>query len=79
MKGERFTLRVNPEIAELLYEEEKGLIGSLEKKIGKPIVIYPNPEFHLEEFDVLETLEWSRRYLKFVCWQMKSNMIFFLG
>ena len=57
MKGERLTLRVNPAIAELLYEEEKGLVGSLERKIGKPIVIYPNPEFHLEEFDVLETLE----------------------
>ena len=56
MHGERLTLRVNPEIAELLHEEEKNLIVSLEKKIGKRIVIYPNPKLHMEEFDILEIL-----------------------
>ena len=56
MQGERFTLRVNPEIAELLHEEEKNLIVSLEKKIGKRIVIYPNPKLHMEEFDILEIM-----------------------
>jgi len=57
MVGNRFTVRVNPEIAELLYGEENTLIGSLEKKIGKRVVIYPNPKFHMEEFDILESLE----------------------
>jgi ribonuclease G len=56
MHGERLTLRVHPEIAELLHEEEKNLIVSLEKKIGKRIVIYPNPKLHIEEFDILEIL-----------------------
>lgn len=56
MCAERFTLRVNPEIAQLLLEEEKHLILSLEKKIGKRIVIYPNRSLHLEEFDILEVL-----------------------
>jgi ribonuclease G len=56
MQGEKLTLRVNPEIAELLHEEEKHLIVSLEKKVGKRIVIYPNPKLHMEEFDILEIL-----------------------
>jgi ribonuclease G len=56
MCGERFTLRVNPEIAQLLLEEEKHLILSLEKKVGKRIMIYPNRNLHLEEFDILEVL-----------------------
>jgi hypothetical protein len=30
------------------------LIASLERGIGKQIVIYPNPEFHMEQFDIFE-------------------------
>ena len=52
--GSRLTLRVNPEIAELLLGEENQIIISLEKKIGRQIVIYPNPEFHMEQFDSFE-------------------------
>ncbi len=51
------TLRVNPQIAEFLHAEESEIITSLEHKIGKQIVIYPNPEFHMEEFDLYETQE----------------------
>jgi ribonuclease G len=54
MTGARLTLRVNPEIAELLHGEENSIIVSLEKKIRKQIVIYPNSQFHMEEFDVFE-------------------------
>ncbi len=54
MTGARLTLRVNPEIAELLHGEENSIIVSLEKKIGKQIIIYPNSQFHMEEFDVFE-------------------------
>ena len=54
MAGERFTLRVNPEIAEYLHGEENRIIISLEQIIGKPIVIYPHKEFHMEEFDIFE-------------------------
>ena len=57
MKGQRFTLQVNPAIAELLHEDEKRLIGSLEKRLGKRIVIYPNRKLHMEEFDIFETVE----------------------
>ncbi len=54
MTGERFKLRVNPEIAEYLLGEENRIIISLEQIIGKPIVIYPHTEFHMEEFDIFE-------------------------
>jgi ribonuclease G len=57
MVGERFTLRVNPEIAELLHGEESKIILSLEKKLKKQIVIYPNHRFHIEEFDIFEILK----------------------
>lgn len=56
IQAKRFTVRVNPDIAEFLHGEENSLIASLEKKIGKRIVIYPNPKFHMEEFDILETI-----------------------
>ena len=56
MDGTRLTLRVNPQIAELLLGEEDILITSLERRIRKDIVIYPDQEFHLEQFDILEVL-----------------------
>ena len=51
LNGGRLTLRVNPEIAEFLHGEENEIVTSLERQIGKQIVIYPNPQFHMEEFD----------------------------
>jgi ribonuclease G len=57
MMGVKVSLRVNPEIAEMLHGEENHLIVSLERIIGKQIVIYPNSQLHMEEFDVLEILK----------------------
>ncbi len=54
MTGKKFTLRVNPDVAERLHGEENNIISSLERKLGKQIVIYPNPRFHVEEFDIFE-------------------------
>jgi ribonuclease G len=54
MTSVRMTLRVNPEIADLLHGEENQIINALEKTLGKQIVIYPNPRFHLEQYDVFE-------------------------
>jgi ribonuclease G len=56
MVGSGLTLRVNPQIAELLHGEENHLITSLESKLNKQITIYPDGRFHLEEFDLLETM-----------------------
>ncbi|MGD8297716.1 MAG: ribonuclease E/G, partial [Desulfobacterales bacterium] len=54
MNSKRLTLRVNPQIAELFLGEEDLLISKLERDIGKQIIIYPNPEFHMEQFDIFE-------------------------
>ncbi len=54
--GDRLTLRVNPEIAEMLHGEENQIISTLERKIEKQIMIYPNAKFHLEQFDIFENL-----------------------
>ena len=54
MDGTRLTLRVNPQIAELFLGEKEVLISNLERDIGKQIVIYPTPEFHMEQFDIFE-------------------------
>ncbi len=57
LMGDRLTLRVNPEIADLFYGEEQRLVEELETKFNRQIVIYPNPTYHLEQFDVLEVLD----------------------
>jgi ribonuclease G len=56
MMGGALTLKVNPEIAELLHGEENELISDLERGIGKQIEVYANSNFHLEEFDIFENL-----------------------
>jgi ribonuclease G len=52
--GDRLMLRVNPEIADRLHGEENRLMISLESRLGKQIIIYPNPQFHVQQFDVYE-------------------------
>jgi ribonuclease G len=57
VRGVKMTLHVNPDIAELLLGELRELILSLEKRIGKQVVIYPNAGFHVEEYDLFEMME----------------------
>jgi ribonuclease G len=54
--GKRLTLMVNPEIAERLHGEENHIILSLEQALGKPIIIYPNPRYHMEEYEIIEQI-----------------------
>lgn len=54
--GNKITLRINPKIAELLLGEENNIIVSLERSLGKRIIIYPDTKFHMEEFDIFETI-----------------------
>ena len=53
--GNRLTVRVNSQVADFLHGEENHLITNLERAVGKQIIIYPNPQFHIEEFDIFET------------------------
>ncbi|MCJ8500890.1 Rne/Rng family ribonuclease [Desulfatitalea alkaliphila] len=48
-------LKVHPQIAEQMLGEENHIICSLEKSLGRQVTIYPEPRFHFEEYDVLET------------------------
>ena len=57
MEGAKVTLQVNPDIAELLLGEHRDLILSLEKRIEKQLLIYPNGRFHVEEHELFESLE----------------------
>jgi len=50
----RVAIRVSPQVAEYLHREENHLIASLERSLGKQIVIYPEPQFHREQFDIFE-------------------------
>ena len=54
--GNRFTVKVHPEIAQLFHGREKHLISSLEKQFSKPIAIYPEPHYHIEEYHIFESL-----------------------
>ena len=51
----KITLRVNPDIADLLHGEESQIISSLEKEIGREIIVYPNAKYHMEEFEIFES------------------------
>lgn len=55
--GKRLTLMVNPEIAERLHGEENHIILSLEQALGKSIIIYPNPRYHMEEYEIIEQIK----------------------
>lgn len=56
MTGNRLTLRVNPEVAEYLHGEENRLIPGIEKTIEKQITIYPDDRYHIEAFEITESL-----------------------
>ncbi|HCY83533.1 MAG TPA: Rne/Rng family ribonuclease [Desulfobacteraceae bacterium] len=56
MMGNQFTVKVHPEIAQLLHGSEKHLIASLENQFSKPIAIYPEPHYHIEEYHIFESL-----------------------
>ncbi|BCA80978.1 Rne/Rng family ribonuclease [Desulfuromonas sp. AOP6] len=53
LPGYRLTLQVHPDIAALLYDEERHGIEELEKQFEKQISITARPNFHIEQFDIL--------------------------
>jgi ribonuclease G len=55
--GDRLAVKVNPEVADLLHGEERELISLLERQLGRQIVIYPQPKFHMEEIEIIEILK----------------------
>jgi ribonuclease G len=51
--GSKLTLKVNPQVAELLHGEENKIITALERNIGQQIIIYPNSKLHIEEYEII--------------------------
>jgi ribonuclease G len=47
-------LRVHPEIARALQQEERAILDELERSLGVHILIQSDPELHHERFDVVE-------------------------
>jgi Rne/Rng family ribonuclease len=53
LDGQGVVLRVNPDIARALKEEERAVLRDLQQALGKPITIKPDTHLHHEQFDVM--------------------------
>ena len=55
LDGQGVIVRVNPDIARALKEEEPALLRDLQQSLGKPVTIKPDAHLHHEQFDVMAT------------------------
>jgi ribonuclease G len=53
LNGHRLLLRVNPDIARALKEEESAVMRDLKQSIGKDVTIKSDVQLHHEQFDVM--------------------------
>ncbi len=53
LNGHRLLLRVNPDIARALGEEENGVLQDLKQSIGKDVTVRSDLNLHHEQFDVM--------------------------
>jgi len=53
LNGHRLLLRVNPDIARALKEEESAVMRDLKQSIGKDVTIRADTQLHHEQFDVM--------------------------
>ena len=53
LNGHRLLLRVNPDIARALKEEESAVLKDLRQSIGKDVTIKADTQLHHEQFDVM--------------------------
>ncbi len=51
--GPGIVLRVNPEIARALKEEESSVLRELKDTLRKDVALRPDPLLHHEQFDVM--------------------------
>ena len=52
IRGTKATLTVHPQVADLLYDEERRGLEELEKKFKKRITVRAKPGFHQEQFEI---------------------------
>jgi ribonuclease G len=53
LDGQSVLLRVNPDIARALKEEESAVLRELQQVLGRPVTIRPDAHLHHEQFDVM--------------------------
>ena len=53
LDGQGVMLRVNPDIARALKEEESAVLRDLQQALGRPVTIKPDAHLHHEQFDVM--------------------------
>ena len=53
LNGHGVVLRVNPEIARALKEEESAVLNDLREMLGKEVTIRPDQHLHHEQFDLM--------------------------
>ena len=53
LDGQGVLLRVNPDIARALKEEESAVLRELQRVLGRPVTIRPDAHLHHEQFDVM--------------------------
>jgi ribonuclease G len=53
LNGHGLVLRVNPDIARALKEEERAVLADLKSALGREITVKPDTHLHHEQFDVM--------------------------
>jgi len=54
MKAKQLVVCCHPSVADVLYDEERAWLGELEERFGRRIQIKSIPDYHVEQFDVME-------------------------
>ena len=53
LNGQSLVLRVNPDIARALRDEERAVFKDLKQSLGKDIALQPDVQLHHEQFDLM--------------------------
>ena len=53
LNGQRLVLRVNPDIARALREEERAVFKDLKQTLSRDISLTPDAQLHHEQFDLM--------------------------
>jgi Ribonuclease G/E len=53
LNGHRLLLRVNPDIARALKEEENAVLKDLRQSLGRDVTVKADEHLHHEQFDVM--------------------------
>ena len=52
IRGEEVTIKVHPQVAAMMLNEESSVLGTLEEEMGKKISIEPCKDLHVERYEI---------------------------